>query len=127
MPVPKTIAAVFLAILVACGGDSPRVAEDFDPGPTPAELIAGETMYNASCARCHGVNGTGSTEGPPLVDKVYQPSHHADASFHRAVQLGVVPHHWSFGPMPPVEEIPPEQVDQIIGYVRWLQRQAGIL
>jgi mono/diheme cytochrome c family protein len=110
-----------------CGGDAPRVADDFDPGPTPFEFIAGETMYTGSCGACHGTNGTGSTIGPPLVDKIYEPSHHADAAFHRAVQLGVAPHHWQFGPMEPVEGLPPEQVDQIIAYVRWLQRQAGIL
>lgn len=109
-----------------CGGSAPRVADDFDPGPTPLEFIAGETMYTGSCAACHGANGTGSTTGPPLVNKIYEPSHHADASFHRAVQLGVAAHHWRFGPMAPVEGLPPAQVDLIIAYVRWLQRQAGI-
>jgi len=126
MPLPKTAAAVFLTTLAACGGDSSRTTEDFDPGPAPPALIAGETMYNGSCAQCHGVNGTGSPEGPPLVDQVYRPSHHADISFHLAVTQGVAPHHWTFGAMPPVEGIPREQVDQIISYVRWLQRQAGI-
>ena len=110
-----------------CGGaEDTRTAADFDPGPTPFEFIAGETMYTGSCATCHGANGTGTNTGPPLVHKIYEPSHHADASFHRAVQLGVAAHHWRFGPMAPVEGLPPEQVDAIIAYVRWLQRQAGI-
>jgi len=115
-----------VAASAGCGGDAPRIADDFDPGPTPFEFIAGETMYTGSCATCHGTNGTGTTTGPPLVDKIYEPSHHADAAFHRSVQLGVVAHHWQFGPMAPVEGLPPEQVDRIIAYVRWLQRQAGI-
>ena len=116
-----------VAAAAGCGGGAPRIADDFDPGPTPFEFIAGETMYAGSCGTCHGVNGIGSNTGPPLVDKIYEPSHHADAAFHLAVQLGVAPHHWQFGPMEPVEGLPPEQVDQIIAYVRWLQRQAGIL
>jgi hypothetical protein len=28
--------------------------------------------------------------------------------------------------MPAITTVTPEQVEQIIGYVRWLQRQAGI-
>jgi mono/diheme cytochrome c family protein len=119
------VVASLVATATGCG-DAPRVADDFDPGPTPFDFIAGETMYHGSCAACHGVNGTGSTTGPPLVNKIYEPSHHADAAFHRAVQLGVAPHHWRFGAMAPVEGLAPEQVDQIIAYVRWLQRQAGI-
>lgn len=120
------LATATLSVVAACGGDTPRPLDDFDPGPTPFEFIAGETMYTGSCAACHGANGTGSTTGPPLVDQIYQPNHHADAAFHRAVQLGVAPHHWQFGPMAPIEGLPPEQVDKIIAYVRWLQRQAGI-
>jgi mono/diheme cytochrome c family protein len=124
---PLIIAGLVAAgATVGCGGDASRVADDFDPGPTPFEFIAGETMYTGSCATCHGTNGTGTTTGPPLVHKIYEPSHHADAAFHRSVQLGVVAHHWQFGPMAPVEGLPPEQVDRIIAYVRWLQRQAGI-
>ncbi len=114
-----------LAGALACNKGLSTV-KNIDPGPTPFEFIAGETMYTGSCASCHGVNGTGSTTGPPLVDKIYEPSHHADVTFHRAIQLGVVAHHWQFGPMAPIEGLPPEQVDQIIVYVRWLQRQAGI-
>ena len=120
------VVASLVATATGCGGDSQRIPDDFDPGPTPLEFIAGETMYAGSCTTCHGANGTGSTTGPPLVDKIYEPSHHADAAFHRAVQLGVAPHHWWFGAMAPIEGLAPEQVDQIIAYVRWLQRQAGI-
>ncbi len=99
---------------------------DFDPGPTPMAYIPGEAMYTGSCALCHGPNAIGNEKGPPLVNVIYEPNHHGDFSFHRAVELGVAPHHWNFGPMPPVEGLTPDQVDEIISYIRWLQRQAGI-
>ena len=35
-------------------------------------------------------------------------------------------HHWEFGNMPKIEGVTPADVEQIIRYVRWLQREAGI-
>ena len=65
--------------------------------------------------------------GPPLVHRYYVPSHHADEAFRRAIRLGVVPHHWRFGPMPPIGGLDDRTVTGVIGYVRWLQRQRGIV
>jgi hypothetical protein len=42
------------------------------------------------------------------------------------VTNGVTAHHWQFGNMPKIESVTPGDVDQIVKYVRWLQRQAGI-
>jgi mono/diheme cytochrome c family protein len=94
--------------------------------PTPAQFIEGEQLYDANCARCHGLYGRGTELGPALVHRVYEPRHHGDEAFHLAVRSGVIAHHWRFGNMPPVPHVSPEQVDQIIGYVRWMQREAGI-
>ena len=93
---------------------------------TPAEHRAGEEFYNANCVRCHGVRAVGTTEGPPLVHRVYEPSHHADFAFQRAVTMGVNAHHWRFGNMEPIEGITAEQITLMTGYVRWLQREVGI-
>lgn len=92
----------------------------------PAELRDGEQKFIANCSRCHGIGGVGTTQGPPFVHKVYEPNHHGDAAFQRAVATGVKAHHWQFGDMPKVEAVQPEDVDQIVKYVRWLQKQAGI-
>ncbi len=93
---------------------------------TPAEFAGGEALFTANCARCHGGKATGANQGPPLIHKIYEPSHHADVSFQLAVRNGVRPHHWKFGPMPPIPGVGEADVNEIIGYVRWLQRQAGI-
>ncbi len=95
--------------------------------PLPAELTDGETKFNTFCSRCHGPQGQGGTnQGPALVHKIYEPNHHADMAFQRAAAQGVRAHHWKFGNMPKIEGVAPEDVSQVIAYIRWLQRQAGI-
>ena len=92
----------------------------------PPELTKGEELFNNNCARCHGQQGSGTDHGPPLVHKIYEPSHHADFAFQRAAAQGVRAHHWKFGNMPKIEGVTPPDVTEIIRYVRWLQQQAGI-
>jgi cytochrome c len=96
------------------------------PPPVPAEFGKGEAAFNAHCARCHGERGVGTSNGPPFVHKIYEPNHHGDAAFQRAVAMGVRAHHWQFGDMPKISAVTSAEVDEIIKYVRWLQRQAGI-
>lgn len=87
----------------------------------------GKVAFDAKCAACHGANATG-LEGlaPPLVHKIYEPSHHSDEAFYRAAQNGVQAHHWQFGNMPPVEGLTRADVKGIVSYVRELQRENGI-
>lgn len=87
----------------------------------------GEEIFNQNCAICHGKNAAGvDGAGPPLVHKIYEPSHHGDISFHLAVKQGVRQHHWRFGDMPPIESVGEMQIDAIVAYVRELQRANGI-
>ena len=40
--------------------------------------LDGEQVFNANCAVCHGENAAGRFgSGPPLVHKIYEPSHQA--------------------------------------------------
>ena len=85
------------------------------------------TGGNAKCAACHGVNAAGKDGvAPPLVHKIYEPSHHGDESFQRAAALGVRAHHWPFGNMPAVEGVTRGDVKMITAYIRELQRANGI-
>ena len=120
------IGAVGLA-LVACGGAEPS-ADGQDIATTLASGDAGrsEELFAANCAACHGAGASGTPAGPPLVHEVYEPSHHGDVSFLLAVQNGVQPHHWEFGPMPAVPGLDVADVADIVAYVRGLQREAGI-
>ncbi len=114
--------AVWLALavaLAACGGGG-------EPGPRPGDAVRGAEVYSASCAACHGPGAGGSATGPPLLDDVYRPGHHADGAFLVAVRGGVRQHHWDFGPMPAVPGLSDQDVADITAYVRELQRAAGI-
>ena len=91
-----------------------------------AKAKAGARLFAANCAVCHGENATGTEQGPPLLHKIYEPGHHPDASFQRAVKNGVMSHHWPFGHMPPVTGLSRKDVAKIIAYVRELQRANGI-
>lgn len=88
----------------------------------------GEELFKENCATCHGQNAVGQQGvAPPLVHKIYEPSHHGDQSFQMAVAMGVRSHHWKFGNMAAIEGPSREDVFQITQYVRELQRANGIL
>lgn len=89
--------------------------------------LLGKRIFEAKCASCHGRNAAGKKSvAPPLIHKIYEPSHHGDESFQRAAALGVRAHHWPFGNMPPVDGLTRAEVSTIITYVRELQRANGI-
>ena len=108
--------------LAGCGQNATELSE----GASSHDVEAGRIAYEESCSACHGVGGQGSQQGPPFIDKVYEPSHHSDAAFLVAVRRGVPAHHWNFGDMPPQDGVSDEEVAQIVAYVRGLQREAGI-
>ncbi len=98
--------------------------EASNQSPKPPE--SGAQLFASRCAGCHGRSASGSDKGPPLVHQIYEPGHHADASFYQAVRQGVKSHHWSFGNMMPIPGISDKQIGQIVTYVRNLQVENGI-
>ena len=125
------LAALALAIsIIAMAVAAAGCASDSDGGASApvreADADRGAELYAASCALCHGERGVGTQTGPPLVHIIYEPGHHPDASFRNAVKNGVAAHHWSFGNMPPRPELSDGDIDDVIAYVRALQREAGI-
>lgn len=111
---------------VSAQGRGVALAEVIVPELT-GNAVIGERVFNAKCATCHGENAAGTDgAGPPLVHKIYEPSHHGDLAFLAAAKNGVRPHHWKFGPMPPVEGVTDAEVAMVVDYVRALQRANGI-
>ena len=89
-------------------------------------LQKGKQSYDKNCAICHGNYGDGSKTGPPLVHNFYNPGHHSDKAFYRAIKKGVKAHHWGFGDMPPVPTIQQDEAKNIVYFIRILQRSFGI-
>jgi mono/diheme cytochrome c family protein len=87
---------------------------------------AGQEAFLANCARCHGEYAGGTDQGPPLIHQWYRPNHHADAAFFLAAKRGVPQHHWKFGSMPPQPQVGERSLQQIVEYVRELQKANGI-
>jgi len=108
-------------------GDGAPITSISLPGTLSARAQLGRKTYDANCASCHGPNAAGRDGiGPPLVHVFYEPGHHGDESFQRAVAHGVRAHHWRFGDMPPVEGLGRHDVATIVAYIRELQRANGI-
>lgn len=113
---------LLLALVVGCGAEGEG---DGSTGSDQALIDQGANLYRANCAQCHGVDLRGTNLGPSFLSVVYEPGHHPDESFHLAVMQGVQPHHWDFGPMPPIEGLTSEDVDAIVAYVRDRQEAEG--
>ena len=140
-PIWRLLAAslIMVSILVAaigCGGElGPRYQtsqakvtdEVASAGKSLSEMArAGEDLFNANCSICHGVSAAGTSRGPTLIDRIYHPGHHSDLSIRSAVRQGVRQHHWTFGNMAPVPGVSQGDVEEIICYIRELQRAEGI-
>lgn len=113
---------LFALLLTACAdqtGEADITVQD------PERVAAGEGLYAANCAVCHGPDLRGTDEGPSFLSEVYEPGHHPDEAFLVAVRVGSRAHHWSFGDMPPVEGLSTEDVEAIVAYVREQQRVQG--
>lgn len=74
------------AVVVAPGTSSAApMVEVMLPAEFSAQAGQGETYYNAVCASCHGANAAGQDGiAPPLVHRIYEPSHHGDAALSTA-------------------------------------------
>ncbi len=113
--------------LASAGGQGGALVEIVMPAELSANAQIGQTAYEAKCAACHGVNSVGQDGvAPPLVHVIYEPSHHGDEAFQRAVAMGVRGHHWPFGNMPAVEGLTRGDVAMIVAYIRELQQANGI-
>jgi mono/diheme cytochrome c family protein len=117
----RVLILVMTAVVTACTAAS----ETTIPAQDPDLVDEGEQLYAANCAQCHGDDLRGTDRGPSHLSEVYEPGHHADGAFLYAVQVGSRAHHWSFGDMPPIEGLSPENVEAIVAFVREQQRIHG--
>jgi len=116
---------VAIAFVTGDGTDSGTDSGTGIPVQDAALVAAGDPLYQASCASCHGSNLRGTDKGPSHLSIVYEPGHHGDIAFVRAARNGVPQHHWPFGDMLPIPGLSDEELEAIIAYVRENQRIFG--
>jgi mono/diheme cytochrome c family protein len=106
---------VFLGLMgaSACGGGEVQLV--------PGDPAAGEEVYQAECAECHGEAGEGTADGSPLVDPLYLAPGFTDRKLARAVREGAPQEHWDFGAMPGLRYLTDRQISDVVAYVRRMQ------
>jgi mono/diheme cytochrome c family protein len=152
MHTPLITALLGLVLLSGCG-ESPEPAQQSSAPQPPAEptrtapppetataradfrippddfqtdVRRGRELFSANCIQCHGTDARGTTQGPPLIHRIYEPSHHSDLAFYIAIARGTHQHHWEFGDMPPIPALDGEDAAHVIAWIRQEQRAAGI-
>lgn len=119
-----------VAVLILSAANIASAAENVAikmPKELSAQAKWGRMAFDQNCAACHGENGAGTEQGPPLIHDTYNPGHHDDESFYRAISSGVQQHHWSYGNMPPQSQIKPDLAGMIIKFIREVQQENGII
>ncbi|WP_370052774.1 c-type cytochrome [Neptunomonas sp.] len=96
-------------------------------GALSAAAQKGQLAFDRTCSACHGNNGEGSRQGPPLIHAIYNPGHHSNQSCYSAVRNGVQQHHWPYGNMPAQEGVSFSDMAGIVKFVREVQQQNGIV
>lgn len=97
------------------------------PADLSADAKSGATVFAENCASCHGADGAGlNGVAPPLIHKIYEPSHHGDRAFYSAAANGVRAHHWRFGDMPAIGTVSQNDMGDVITYIREIQKANGI-
>ena len=120
--------AVLMVVAVVFFGNGSPSNSDAGTGIPPQDpdlVAAGDALYQASCAACHGSDLRGTDIGPSHLSIVYEPNHHGDAAFVLAARNGVPQHHWPFGDMAPVPGLSDNDLEAIIAFVRENQRSYG--
>ena len=115
------VVGALLLLASACGGTTVSAVTAID-----GRALDGRGLYAANCAACHGADLKGTAKGPPFLDAISRPGHHADAAFLVAVRSGARAHHWDFGAMVPIPGFTDQQIAAIVAFVRAEQQAAGI-
>ncbi len=131
---PLLVTAVLTGLGAAAVLAGTYIFRQIDDGAEVAVVVpalseparAGRAAFARHCAQCHGESAQGTHQGPPLIHRVYEPSHHGDGAFRRAIASGVRQHHWSFGDMPAQRQVSREEAVAIVRFVREVQRANAI-
>jgi len=108
------LVAVILIALTSCS-----------PKPTikvPAEFESGQNNFHRVCANCHGTDALGKqTRAPGLIDPEYLSENFSDEEMYTQIMEG------SDKMRPQRSKVSDPEVAEIIKYLRYSQKAAGII
>jgi len=126
----QNLIKISIFALIASAANTALAAERVDvkmPTTLSSQAQWGRMAFDQNCAVCHGENGSGTDQGPPLIHNTYNPGHHGDEAFFRAVSSGVQQHHWPYGNMPAQPQVNLALAEMIVQFVREVQLENGIV
>ena len=100
--------------------------EGISASPTFAAAEAGRIVFTEQCAVCHGRVAEGTGRGPGLIQPGYGPDRVSDDAFRRAMRAGVEPRRRGAAGMPAIPALTDRDADQVVTFLRALQRENGI-
>ena len=104
-------------ILIALTSCSPKPAKKF-----PAEFESGQNHFHRVCANCHGADALGKqTRAPGLIDPEYFSENFSDEEMYKQIIEG------SDKMRPQRSKVSDSEVAEIIKYLRYSQKAAGII
>ena len=108
------LVAVILIALTSC---SPKPAIK-----VPAEFEPGQNHFHRVCANCHGADALGKqTRAPGLIDPEYFSENFSDEEMYKQIIEG------SDKMRPQRSKVSDPEVAEIIKYIRYSQKAAGII
>ena len=84
--------------------------------PAKADTAAGEAMFKAKCAGCHGADGKGKEAMKTTDMGAADAQKMSDADLSKIISEGKPPK------MPAYKTLTPEQVKDLVGYIRSLKK-----
>lgn len=123
----KILIGVLSMLPLTAVADHSEWHKDVKVGALSEKAVYGQAVFNSNCAQCHGENGSGTLQGPPLIHDIYNPGHHGNNSFISAMRNGVQRHHWPYGDMPSQPQVGFMQATAILVFVREVQAMNGIV
>jgi cytochrome c553 len=107
--------ATVLVFMSSCGPPQPTKI-------VPAEFKTGQNYYHRVCANCHGTDALGKqTRAPGFIDPEYFSENFSDEEMYKQIIEG------SDKMRPQRSKVSDPEVAEIIKYLRYSQKAAGII
>jgi len=108
---------VFIIIMVSIIGCTIKPQKS-----VPEDYVAGQKYFHQVCATCHGADAAGGNKAPTFLQEKFHPKNITNGKIAKTILNGS-----SSGAMPSQKnKVNDEQIREIIKYIRFSQREAGV-